>query len=192
MVDDDGAMLVYLSWDVPGLPAHLRIPITNNLIKKKRMVHFEGDAFQSAGVLQLTKNQADDQNITSSTGRATYNQPVPIWDAETGRFTDFTTHFSFIIKALDRDNYGDGLSFFLAPYDSKIPPNSSGGFLALFSPETAITNISSNQIVAVEFDSYMNEWDPSDDHVGINLNSIVSVANVTWRSSIKNGSIAYA
>ncbi|KAI9165880.1 hypothetical protein LWI28_022237 [Acer negundo] len=150
------------------------------------------DAFQSAGVLQLTKNQADDQNITSSTGRATYNQPVPIWDAETGRLTDFTTQFSFIIKALDRDNYGDGLSFFLAPYDSKIPPNSSGGFLALFSPETAITNISSNQIVAVEFDSYMNEWDPSDDHVGINVNSVVSVANVTWRSSIKNGSIANA
>ncbi|TXG60050.1 hypothetical protein EZV62_014623 [Acer yangbiense] len=115
----------------------------------------------------------------ASSGRATYNQPMPIWDAETGRLTDFTTLFSFIIKAaLDRDNCGDGLSFFLAPYDSKIPPNSSGGFLALFIPETAITNISSNQIVAVEFDSYMNEWDPSDDHVGINVNSIVSVANV--------------
>ncbi|KAL5753281.1 hypothetical protein ACOSQ2_023788 [Xanthoceras sorbifolium] len=161
---------------------------TNNVSS----IEFEGDAFASAGVLQVTKNQIDD-NLTSSTGWATYNQPVPIWDAKTGRLTDFTTHFSFIIRADDPDNYGDGISFFLAPYSfNKIPPNSSGGFLALFSPEKAMTNSTDNQIVAVEFDSYRNPWDQSSDHVGINVNSIVSVANVPWKSSIKNGSTANA
>lgn len=46
--------------------------------------------------------------------------------------------------------------------------------------------------MAVEFDSFANDWDPSSNHVGINVNSIVSVANVTWKSSIKNGSLANA
>lgn len=44
----------------------------------------------------------------------------------------------------------------------------------------------------MEFDSFRNEWDPSDDHVGINVNSIISVTNVTWKSSIKDGRRANA
>ncbi|KAJ0039927.1 hypothetical protein Pint_27748 [Pistacia integerrima] len=151
---------------------------------------FEGDAFPSNDVLQLTKNQADN-NLTRSVGRATYNQPVIIWDAKTRRLTDFTAHFSFIIKALNTSNNGDGITFFFAPFDSTIPDNSTGGYLALFSPDTAKTN-TSKQIVAVEFDSFQNEWDPSSDHVGINVNSIISVATVDWKSSIKNGSRANA
>ncbi|KAJ0096557.1 hypothetical protein Patl1_28373 [Pistacia atlantica] len=151
---------------------------------------FEGDAFPSNDVLQLTKNQADN-NLTRSVGRATYNQPVIIWDAKTRRLTDFTAHFSFIIRALNTSNNGDGITFFFAPFDSTIPDNSTGGYLALFSPDTAKTN-TSKQIVAVEFDSFQNEWDPSSDHVGINVNSIISVATVDWKSSIKNGSRANA
>ncbi|PON98509.1 Serine/threonine protein kinase [Trema orientale] len=149
----------------------------------------EGDAFIN-GFLQLTRNQAIG-SLASSTGRATYKNPVQLWDAKTGRVTDFTTHFSFTIQALNNSLYGDGLSFFIAPVESQLPNDSSGGFLALFSAETAF-NKSANRIVAVEFDSYKNEWDPSSDHVGINVNSIVSDANVTWKSSIKDGRPANA
>ncbi|XVF59130.1 hypothetical protein PTKIN_Ptkin07bG0250700 [Pterospermum kingtungense] len=56
----------------------------------------------------------------------------------------------------------------------------------------AQTNSSRNNIVAVEFDGKQNEGDPSDDHVGININSVVSVKTVTWESSMKNGSRAKA
>ncbi|KAF8370029.1 hypothetical protein HHK36_031927 [Tetracentron sinense] len=153
-------------------------------------IDYQGDAFASNGVIQLTKNQLDG-SITSSVGRATYMEPVRLWDSKTRRLTDFSTHFSFIIRAVDTSMNGDGLSFFLAPFNSNIPTNSTGGFLGLFSEESAF-NSTKNQIVAVEFDSYMNMWDPSSDHVGINVNSIVSVANVSWRSSIKNGSRANA
>ncbi|XP_044470573.1 L-type lectin-domain containing receptor kinase IX.1-like [Mangifera indica] len=151
---------------------------------------FEGDAFPSNDVLQLTKNQAD-INLTRSLGRATYSQPVIIWDPKTRKLTDFTTHFSFIIKAVNTSNNGDGITFFFAPFDSTIPDNSTGGYLALFSPETAKLN-TSKQIVAVEFDSFQNSWDPSSDHVGINVNSIISVATVNWKSSIKDGRRANA
>ncbi|KAG2409064.1 L-type lectin-domain containing receptor [Vigna angularis] len=153
-------------------------------------INFTGDAFPSNGVLQLTKNQLDGP-ITSSVGRASYEQPVRIWDKKTNNLTDFKTHFSFIMKAVNESFIGDGLAFFLAPFDSSIPNNSAGGFLGLFSPDSAF-DTKKNQMVAVEFDSFKNEWDPSSDHVGINVNSIQSVANVTWKSNIKNGSVANA
>ncbi|KAK8485700.1 hypothetical protein V6N11_021403 [Hibiscus sabdariffa] len=154
-------------------------------------ISFEGDAFPSANVLQLTKNDAID-DLTGSIGRASYDQPVRIWDASNRKLTDFTTRFSFIIRAVNLSEYGDGLSFFMAPFVSAMPRNSSGGYLGLFNPNSTVSNSTANSIVAVEFDSFRNEWDPSDDHVGINVNSIVSVRNVTWQSSIKDGRTANA
>ncbi|KAJ8640496.1 hypothetical protein MRB53_017190 [Persea americana] len=153
-------------------------------------IGYEGDAFSSGRVIELTKNQRD-VSINGSVGRAFYSQPVRLWDSQTGRLTDFTTHFSFIINAFNQSNYGDGLAFFLAANGSYIPPASAGGQLGLFSSNPTL-NSTGNQLVAVEFDSFMNEWDPSADHIGINVNSIVSKANMTWRSSIKSGSTANA
>ncbi|KAL6222819.1 hypothetical protein ACLB2K_006209 [Fragaria x ananassa] len=163
----------------------------SNFTPNMNELNFEGDAFPSSGVIQLTKNQVDSP-LTSSTGRASYALPVRLWDASTGRLTDFTTHFSFVMKALNETYYyGDGISFFIAPFDSQIPSNSSGGFLALVSYDTAF-DASKNKFVAVEFDSNNNTWDPSGDHVGIDVNSIVSATNVTWKTTIKNGSVANA
>ena len=152
-------------------------------------IFFQGDAFPN-GVLQLTRNEAIG-SLTSSVGRASYAEPVQLWEAKTGRLTDFTTHFSFTIQAVNTSLYGDGISFFIAPLETEIPRNSTGGLLGLFSRETAF-NKSANSIVAVEFDSFQNQWDPSSDHVGINVNSIDSAANVTWKSSIKDGRRANA
>ncbi|KAI3442334.1 Non-specific serine/threonine protein kinase, partial [Psidium guajava] len=151
---------------------------------------FEGDAFTSDGVIQLTRNQLD-HDIESSVGRASYDKPVRLWDSKTGKLTDFMAQFSFVMKALNDTFYGDGISFYIVPSDSVIPANSSGGYLGLFNQRTA-NDTSANRVVAVEFDSYMNPWDPSQDHVGIIVNSIISVANVSWRTSIKNGSVANA
>ncbi|EEF29998.1 lectin 7 [Ricinus communis] len=156
-------------------------------------ISFQGDAFTSSGVLQLTRNQVDN-NLTYSAGRVSYIPPVQIWDSETGKLADFTSRFSFIAKDVKYDQtiYGDGLAFFLAPVDSEIPPKSVGGYLALLSPDTAVNGSKQNQIVAVEFDSYQNPWDPSFDHVGINVNSIISVANAPWKNDIFNGAIVNA
>ncbi|KAF9608243.1 hypothetical protein IFM89_008198 [Coptis chinensis] len=153
-------------------------------------ITYNGDAFSSNGVIQLTKNQVDD-SLTMSVGHATYSEPVQLWDSNTGRLTDFKTHFSFNISAVNNSKYGDGLCFFLAPFPSVVPDNSSGGFLGLFNEQSAFSS-NGNQVVAVEFDSLENTWDPSSDHVGININSIVSVTNVTWGSSIKKGKKANA
>ncbi|KAG5534332.1 hypothetical protein RHGRI_022457 [Rhododendron griersonianum] len=153
-------------------------------------IYYQKDAFEASGVIQLTKNQAD-SSLSFSVGRATYAQAMHLWDSETGNLTDFNTQFSFNINALNLGTSGDGLAFFLSPFDATIPDNSSGGSLGLFDNSLAL-NHTNNQIVAVEFDTYQNPWDPSSNHVGIDVNSIVSVANVTLNTSMNNGTTANA
>ncbi|KAH0637784.1 hypothetical protein KY285_037456 [Solanum tuberosum] len=93
---------------------------------------------------------------------------------------------SIAISMLGRAEYGDGFAFFLAPAGSTIPYNTTrGGSLGLTSNNERL-NSSSNHFVAVEFDTYQNLYDPKGDHVGVDINSMQSVVNVTWFSSIPN------
>ncbi|TMW82868.1 hypothetical protein EJD97_004339 [Solanum chilense] len=147
---------------------------------------YEEDAYPANGVIQLTKNQRDTAS-NDSIGRVTYKETLYLWDKASGNVTDFTTHFSFGINSLGRSFYADGLAFFLAPSGSKIPDKSAiGGSLGLRvynGPKTS----KNHPFVAVEFDTFKNYYDPPGDHVGVNINSMVSVVNVTWFSSIPNG-----
>ena len=34
-------------------------------------------------------------------GRATYSRPMHLWDKDSGKLTDFSTHFSFVIDSQD-------------------------------------------------------------------------------------------
>lgn len=151
---------------------------------------FEGDSFISNGVIQLTKNQADGP-LTESSGRASYANPVRLWDAATGQVTDFTTHFSFRINTLNEALFGDGIAFFIVPFESKIPNNSTGGFLGLYSSNLAF-DASKNQAFGVEFDSKQDEWDQSENHIGINVNSIISAKHLVWNTSMKDNRLANA
>jgi serine/threonine protein kinase len=105
-----------------------------------------------------------------------------LWDKASGNLTDFTTHFSFVIDSRENaviTNYGDGLAFFLAPDGSTTTADSDGGALGL-GRRSQILNTTENHFVAVEFDTYSNRWDPPGVHVGIDINSTQSVANVSW------------
>ncbi|KAM7470585.1 hypothetical protein LguiA_008768 [Lonicera macranthoides] len=102
---------------------------------------------------------------------------------------DFTTSFSFIIDDMGSSPYADGITFFLAQNNSVI---TSGYALGL--PIAPTTLNITNNFVAVEFDTYWNDWDPVNstnssigDHVGININSLVSVRTEKWWSNITGG-----
>ena len=73
----------------------------------------------------------------------------------------------------------------LSPTSLTIQP----GYLGLFSNESALYD-TQNQIVAVEFDTYQNLDfpDQSHNHVGIDVNSIVSKTYVSSSRSFKRGS----
>ena len=157
-----------------------------------REIRFENNASSSGGVLELSINKVN-YSLGGSYGRASYDKEVQLWDPNTRSLTDFITHFTFKINNITRD-YGDGIAFFIAPFNSTIPGNSSGGYLGLFSPEFYNDSSTSNPIVAVEFDTFRNSWDPfADDHVGIDVNSIVSKTNMSWTDgSMKDGRTANA
>lgn len=163
-----------------------------NFPKDDLRISLENDSTRGDNsVIELTPNL--DKAVRGSVGRATYSEPIQLWNATTGKVIDFVTHFSFIVTRTNLSNYGDGISFFLAPSGSKVPPRSSGGYLALFDRVNAEKKLPTNQIVAVEFDTFQNPWDPSTDHVGINVNSIISDAYVALENnSIKSGRTANA
>lgn len=155
-------------------------------------ITFQGDAFASNGVLQLTKFGKGSAPLPNSAGRASYAGPVRLWDAKRGQLVRFSTAFTFVVAPTSPGLFGDGISFFIAPFNSNIPKNSSGGFLGLFNADTAL-NAYKNQIVAVEFDSYGNPWDPVSSHIGIDINSIASATTVPWQNgNVVNQIVAFA
>lgn len=157
----------------------------------------DGDANTTGGILQLTKKDQLGIPIPHSVGLAGFFGAVHLFDKKSGKIADFTTEFSFVVNPKGPGLHGDGFTFFLASVDFDFPDNATGGFLGLFNEETAF-NTSKNQVVAVEFDSFSNEWDPNfpvsqSPHIGIDVNSIRSVATVPWPSeSQPQGAIAKA
>ncbi|KAG6789641.1 hypothetical protein POTOM_005759 [Populus tomentosa] len=70
---------------------------------------------------------------------------------------------------------------------SKLPPNlSQGGSLGLTRNDQQL-NTTDNHFVAVEFDIFKNDFDPPGEHVGIDINSMQSVNNITWLCDIIGG-----
>ncbi|KAM7276135.1 hypothetical protein ACFE04_018001 [Oxalis oulophora] len=144
---------------------------------------YEGDAQPSVGAIYFTS-----ETYYCHIGRATYADRVKIWDSKTGKLSNFSTHFTFWIDTLGNNRYAAGIAFFLAPVGFQVPINSVGGFLGLFN--TTTSDSVTNQIVAVEFDTFNNqEWDPADvaGHVGINNNSIYSTVYTAWNVSLHDG-----
>ncbi|KAK1291597.1 L-type lectin-domain containing receptor kinase IX.1 [Acorus calamus] len=148
-----------------------------------------GDAFASKGVIQLTTNTKN-QDSKGSSGRAIFNQPVPLWDSATKKLTDFTTHFTFSVETDSSANttHGDGFTFFLVPNGSYIPPESGGGLLGMSNS----TEHSFIPFVAVEFDTYQNGWDLTQYHIGIDINSMKSVVDVPWKYLFNGTNVANA
>lgn len=151
-----------------------------------RNISYEQDAYPAEGAVQLTKNLRN-ANMSLIFGRATYYKPMQLWDKASGNLTDFTTHFSFSIDSQGRRAYGDGLAFFLAPEGSKLPPNLSQGRSLGLTRNDQQLNTTDNHFVAVEFDIYKNYFDPPGEHVGIDINSMQSVNNITWLCNISGG-----
>ncbi|XP_065872924.1 L-type lectin-domain containing receptor kinase IX.1-like [Euphorbia lathyris] len=148
-------------------------------------ITYEGSATLADRSIQLTRQS------TSSIGRATYNQSLYLWNKSSGNLTDFQTHFSFVIDSQGNSKYGDGLTFFLAPEGSKPPSNMVRGSTLGLTSDGQQTNTTANHFVAVEFDIFRSPFDPQayKEHVGIDVNSLQSVANISWRAWIEQGRV---
>ncbi|KAJ1686503.1 hypothetical protein LUZ63_017893 [Rhynchospora breviuscula] len=122
------------------------------------------------GILRLT-------NETSrQIGRAFYPMPLQFRSSDTGTAFSFSTAFAFAIVPEFKKLGGHGLAFTIAP---SMEPNG-----ALPSQYLGLLNSSdlgnrTNHMFAIELDTVQDfEFDDiSDNHVGINLNSMVSNAS---------------
>ncbi|KAM7474819.1 hypothetical protein LguiB_022062 [Lonicera macranthoides] len=145
--------------------------------------------FSSSQGLQLTPNDVGSIRQQQA-GRASFIEPLHLWDSASGELVDFTTSFSFVIDSFGSSAYGDGLAFFIAENNSVI---TRGGAFGL--PIDPVTIVPTARFVAVEFDTYWNNgWDPLNsantsigDHVGIDISSLHSVAYEKWWSRIPRG-----
>lgn len=153
-----------------------------------------GAAEFRGGHIELTPN-AYKANLNNSVGLVSYAHPVKLREKATGVVASFVTAFSFVIQITedDMDNKGDGMAFFLRSYPSVLPPNSQGGSLGLCTNDCSENKTAGqDRFVAVEFDTFNNIWDPSltYDHMGIDVNSVKSVANVSLPSFSLNGQMS--
>ncbi|KAK2983196.1 hypothetical protein RJ640_018541 [Escallonia rubra] len=152
-------------------------------------INVENGSYISSQGIQLTTDERGTDR-SQKAGRATYIQPLHLWDNATGELANFSTNFRFVIDSGGSTPYADGLAFFLAANNSVI---TAGGAMGL--PVHPVTVQATNQFVAVEFDTFWNDWDPIDsssnssigDHAGISINSLASVKFENWLSNITQG-----
>ncbi|XP_071709328.1 L-type lectin-domain containing receptor kinase VIII.1-like [Rutidosis leptorrhynchoides] len=99
----------------------------------------------------------------SAAGRVLYNKPVTFRDTGKQNPASFNTSFSFSISTLNPNSIGGGLAFVITRDDEAI--GDAGGNLGILPCD-----------VCVEFDTFQDlEFDDvSGNHVGFNINSMIS------------------
>lgn len=125
------------------------------------------------------ESQASD--LKHQAGRALYSSPIRLFDPPTRTPASFQTTFSFQLHNSSTTSYpnnnttasthgGSGFTFIIVPDEFTI--GRPGPWLAMINDACA----EDYEAVAVEFDTRWNPefGDPSDNHVGINLGTMVS------------------
>ncbi|KAK9158276.1 hypothetical protein Scep_004850 [Stephania cephalantha] len=123
-----------------------------------------GDAHLNNNTIGLTR---DLPVPNSGAGRVLYSNPVRFRSPETNTPSSFSTFFSFTIANLNPSSIGGGIAFLLSPDDAGA--GDAGGYLGLRGSDGSL-------FFGVEFDTLMDvEFnDINGNHVGIDLNSLVS------------------
>ncbi|XP_015889493.3 probable L-type lectin-domain containing receptor kinase S.5 [Ziziphus jujuba] len=135
--------------------------------------------------LQVTPDSAGDFSLSNRSGRVLFNQSFVLWTSDSdsqqagmeGKVASFNT--SFLINVHRMNSFlphGEGLAFIIAP-DLELPTGSHGQYLGLTNSTT--DGNPSNHLVAIELDTFKQDFDPDDNHLGLNINSVRSVQNVS-------------
>ncbi|CAL9078495.1 unnamed protein product [Musa textilis] len=138
------------------------------------------DANNNQGVLQITPNTINDAGyMVNKSGRVFLNQPFKLWEdissvtnATTNYVASFNTTFNINVFRPNNTIPGEGFAFLIAPYLEAPPPGSEGGYLGL--TNSTLDRNTSNHFVAIEFDTVKEDYDPNNNHVGLDINSVNS------------------
>ncbi|XVE78663.1 hypothetical protein DITRI_Ditri13aG0164700 [Diplodiscus trichospermus] len=135
----------------------------------------------SNDALQVTPDSIGNFSLSNRSGRIFFNHTFKLWDGgskETAISTVASFNTSFLINVFKVNNSvpGEGVAFLIAP-DLILPPGSSGQYLGLTNSST--NGLSSNNLVAIELDTFKQDFDPDDNHIGLNINSVNSRKTVS-------------
>ncbi|KAH6762073.1 receptor lectin kinase [Perilla frutescens var. hirtella] len=121
------------------------------------------------GLLQLSN---DTRQVT---GHAFYPIPQTFKNSSNSSLFSFSTHFVFAIVPDFQQLGGHGMTFVIAPTPG-LPGSLPSTYLGLFNESN--NGNSSNHVFAVELDTLKSSEfnDTNDNHVGIDINSLFSVA----------------
>lgn len=140
----------------------------------------------SQTALQLTPDTAHVKFIDlyyNKSGRIMYHQPFRLFNdiAEEEDHTTSSFNSTFVINMYRRPEWnvsGHGLAFLIAP-NTTLPQSSYGQWLGLTNDFS--DGKRENHFVAIEFDTVKQEFDPDDNHVGLNINSVKSEKDVSLK-----------
>lgn len=140
----------------------------------------ERPATISYNALQITPDSINgDFNLANQSGRVLLNKSFILWeDGGAGgvRVASFNSSFVINIYRVNNSTPGEGLAFLIAP-DLALPENSDGQYLGLTNSTT--DRNPENGIVAIELDTVKQEFDPDDNHMGLNIHSVISLKTVS-------------
>lgn len=138
---------------------------------------FLGDQTASidGGALQLTPDtENDNYSLYNKSGRIMWRRPVKLWSSSI--LASFNSYFVINIYRKPEWNPGNGFAFLIAP-DLSMPSASDRQWLGLTNAST--DGDPSNRLVAIEFDTEKDEFDPDDNHIGLDINSVRSIKSVS-------------
>lgn len=136
-------------------------------------------SISNSGALQVTPDSTGNFSLTNRSGRILLNQSFTLWSPTSrthNRVASFNT--SFLVNVYRVNGYsspGEGLAFLIAP-NLTLPAASDGQYLGLTNATT--DGSADNKIIAVELDTFKEDFDPDDNHLGLDVNSVRSVMTV--------------
>jgi hypothetical protein len=140
----------------------------------------ERPATISNDALQITPDSRN-RNFTlaNRSGRVLLNKSFILWEDDGAggvRVASFNSSFVINIFRVDNSTPGEGFAFLIAP-DLVLPEKSDGQYLGLTNSTT--DSNPENGIVAIELDTVKQEFDPDDNHMGLNIHSVISLKTVS-------------